>query len=343
MCTKIERLEAVLNGKVADHVPVSAWRHFIEDEHSGAERWAESMIKFQKKYNWDFIKLQPRASLFCEAWGQEYSYDDYNGNVVAPCTKHLFNYDTLANDLSKITFLENSPVFDDALHGVKLVIEAMPDTPVFQTIFCPGAIFEMFFGALPSGRYRETSRTGGIVEAISKYPEETAKAMQNITDSLIVYVKKLKEIGTYGIFYSSAALARSGYLTIPEWENYVKKYDLQIIEAMKPMKVMLHTCGINANPEHFADYPIDILHWADSANGNPKLNTASNWLPNAIPAGGCDERIFGKDNKEAVNNLTKITLDKMGNKPFILCPDCSLSIKSTNEELIALKNSVNNK
>lgn len=340
MWTKKERIDAVLSGKRADRVPVSAWRHFTEDEHSGADRWAKSMLKFQEKYDWDFIKLQPRASLFCEAWGQTYDYDNYGSNVVAPCTKHLFDYDTLETDLNKINVLNDSEVFNDAVAGVKQVIAAMPDVPVIQTIFCPGAIFEMFFGALPSGRYRATSRVGGIVEAITRYPEKTAQAMQNITDSLIIYAQKLKEVGTYGVFYSSAALARDGYLTLQEWQEYVKKYDLQIIEALKPMKIMLHTCGINANPERFADYPIDILHWADSANGNPKLNSASEWLPNAIPAGGCDERVFGQGKVAEIKALTKTTLERMGNKPFILCPDCSLSIKSTNEELKAFRNSV---
>lgn len=340
MVSKRERLEAVLQGEKADRVPVSAWRHFTEDEHSGAKRWADCMVKFQKEYDWDFLKLQPRASLFCEAWGQEYDYDNYGNNVVAPCTKHLLDYDNLQEDLKKITVVKDSPVFEDALEGVKLAVEALPDVPVIQTIFCPGAIFEMFFGALPSGRYRETSRVGGIVEAIERYPEETAQAMQNITDSLIHYGKQLKEVGCYGVFYSSAALARDSYLTEEEWEKYVKKYDLQIIEALKPMKVMLHTCGIHSNPERFDAYPIDILHWADSADGNPKLNTGKDFLRKAIPAGGCDERIFGKGQEEKVAELCRETLEKMGDQPFILSPDCSVSVKSTDAELKALRNAV---
>lgn len=35
MWTKKERFEAVLNHELADRPPVSAWRHFTENEHSG--------------------------------------------------------------------------------------------------------------------------------------------------------------------------------------------------------------------------------------------------------------------------------------------------------------------
>ena len=100
MWSKKERLEAVLNGEKADRVPVSAWRHFLEDEHSGAERFANKMLDFQNTYDWDYIKLQPRASSFCEAWGQKYSYDDYMGSVVAPCIDPV-SYTHLWRDLGE--------------------------------------------------------------------------------------------------------------------------------------------------------------------------------------------------------------------------------------------------
>ena len=36
MWSKKERFEAVLNHELADRPPVSAWRHFTENAHSGA-------------------------------------------------------------------------------------------------------------------------------------------------------------------------------------------------------------------------------------------------------------------------------------------------------------------
>lgn len=62
MWTKKERFEAVLNHELADRPPVSAWRHFTENEHSGADLFVETMLKWQNTYDWDYVKLQPRAS-----------------------------------------------------------------------------------------------------------------------------------------------------------------------------------------------------------------------------------------------------------------------------------------
>ena len=65
-----------------------------------------------------------------------------------------------------------------------------------------------------------------------------------------------------------------------------------MMEALKPCKIMVHACGLEVNPEYFAHYPIDILHWPESATGNPKLDTAPQWLDKSItPMGGCDERL----------------------------------------------------
>ena len=60
MWTKKERFEAVLNHELADRPPVSARRHFTENEHSGADLFVETMLKWQNTYDWDYVKLQPR-------------------------------------------------------------------------------------------------------------------------------------------------------------------------------------------------------------------------------------------------------------------------------------------
>lgn len=51
MWTKKERFEAVLNHELADRPPVSAWRHFTENEHSGADLFVETMLKWQNTYD----------------------------------------------------------------------------------------------------------------------------------------------------------------------------------------------------------------------------------------------------------------------------------------------------
>ena len=57
-----------------DRVPISFWRHFYEKE-STAEGLAEAMISFQKKYDWDFMKVNPRASYHIEGWGAKVEFN----------------------------------------------------------------------------------------------------------------------------------------------------------------------------------------------------------------------------------------------------------------------------
>jgi len=60
-----ERVRASLAGEETDRPPVSMWRHFFEDETS-AEGLAEAMLGFQRRYDWDFMKVNPRASYHAE-------------------------------------------------------------------------------------------------------------------------------------------------------------------------------------------------------------------------------------------------------------------------------------
>ena len=117
MWTKQERMDAVLNGELADRPPVSAWRHFTECEHSTPKVFADMMIEFQNAYDWDYIKLQPRASYYAEAWGAEFDYNAYNGGVSAPCVKPAVSN---ADELDKIVELTGKePVFQEQVEAVK--------------------------------------------------------------------------------------------------------------------------------------------------------------------------------------------------------------------------------
>ena len=73
------RVTAALRGEDVDRPPVSMWRHFYEAETS-AEGLAEAMLGFQRSYDWDFMKVNPRASYHAERWGLQ---TDYAGAAVA--------------------------------------------------------------------------------------------------------------------------------------------------------------------------------------------------------------------------------------------------------------------
>ena len=63
-----ERVLATLRGEEVDRPPISMWRHFFPQETS-SEGLAEAMLGFQRRYDWDFMKVNPRASYHAEDFG----------------------------------------------------------------------------------------------------------------------------------------------------------------------------------------------------------------------------------------------------------------------------------
>lgn len=231
----------------------------------------------------------------------------------------------------------NNPIFQEQAEAIRKIHEKVGDEiPIFQTIMCPTSVLQKICNINPIGRYREASREDLLVQMMQHHPDKVHHALKVITKSLSNYAEELKKVGTFGIFYGATGLSRDSYLHFDEWEEFVKPYDYALFEALRPMKLMVHACGINVHPEYFAHYPIDILHWPESATGNPALDSAKEWLdPKISPMGGCDERLFGQHKEMEINLRAKSAVKRMKGDPFFLAPDCSLALNTYDEELRA--------
>lgn len=335
MWSKKERFLATLAGEKTDFPPISAWRHFIESEHSGPHDFAQAMIKFQQKYQWDFIKLQPRAVYYEETWGNVYNFENYDGLFVE-CLNHLVHE---VKDLEKIVELKgNEPVLQEQIDGMKGVKQAFKteDVPVLQSIFTPAGILMALCQDPNIGRYREAPREKSLmIRLIQEDKEMVHRALGNIAKTMAKYCEHLVEEGVDGIFYAALGLARTGFLTEDEWMEFVRPYDLLVLESLKKVPVLLHTCGIYSNPERFVDYPIQAIHWPQSAPGNPTLKGSKAWLKGKIAMGGVDERLFGTHGEKDIYESTRKAVLEMKDQPFLLTPDCSLAFNTYDEELLA--------
>lgn len=337
---KRTRFETVLSGAVADRPPVAMWRHFTQYEHSGAKILAEKLLEFQRQYDWDFVKINPRAVYYHEAFGNEYDYSRYN-DVVPTCIKKQVNCDA---DLAKIVQVSGTAgVFAEQIELSKIMMDSVgKDTPVFHTAFTPIGILLNLCGMRSLGRYREAPRQESpLIEMISRNGDLVHQALEAIAKSMAEYCSALvTQAGIDGVFFAALGMARTGYFTKEEWEEFVKPYDLIVLNALKPGKCMLHTCGIAANPQWFTDYPIEMIHWAESATDNPPLKGSDSWLCGKIPMGGVDERLFGEGKESEIEQLARKSIQNMKGKPFILAPDCSVSQKTSHAEFMAMRNAV---
>jgi len=77
MITKIERLQAAIEGEVADRPAVALWRHFpVDDQDPNA--LTEATAAFQQDFDFDFIKVTPASSFCVRDWGVE---DEWRGST----------------------------------------------------------------------------------------------------------------------------------------------------------------------------------------------------------------------------------------------------------------------
>jgi len=336
--TKRKRLESIINGKLADRPPISAWRHFTKQENNPTDL-AKVLVEFQRKYDWDFMKINPKAVYYHEAWGNEYDYSVYN-DVVPTRIKHVIHD---AEDLKKINELPgNEGVFAEQLETIKLIKQEMRDeVPLFMTIFCPIGVLLNLCGEKSLGRYRKANREDSLlIKLLKKDREGVHKALTAISRTLARYAAATIKAGADGVFYAALGMAREGWMTYKEWEEFAKPYDLIVLEELKSSLTILHTCGIYGNPQRFVDYPINVIHWAQSATGCPSILDSKKWIGDKIPMGGVDERLFGTDASETINKVASECLKTNSGIPFILSPDCSVSIRTSDEELRAFRSVV---
>jgi len=288
------------------------------------------------------MKINPRATYYPEAWGNEYDFSIYN-DIMPKMVKHTISD---VEDLRKIDeHSGNESVFAEQLEAIKLIKQELHnEVPVFQTIYTPIGVLLNLCGEQGLGRYRKSSREDSLlIKLFKKDREGVHKALIAISRTLSRYASATIKAGADGVFYAALGMAREGYMTYEEWEEFVKPYDLIVLEELKSSMTILHTCGIYSNPQRFVDYPINILHWAESAPGNPLITESIEWIGKKAVMGGMDERLFGTGSEEEIFRSAKKSIQAHSDRPFILAPDCSVSIRSLDSELRAFRETVNGK
>lgn len=333
--TKRDRMAAVLSGELPDRPPVTAYRHFPGMEYEG-EDLAKAMLGFQHRYDWDWLKINSSAVYYYEAWGNRYDYDNYVGNVPTGLSYPVHS----SADLANIAVLPgNADAFERQLTSIRAIREqGGSELPVFQSVFAPIAVLLNLCGGRSPGRYREAPRDGCmLLDYFQNHREKTKQALHNIAVTLADYTARCIAAGADGIFFAEMGLAREGYLTLAEWEEFIAPYDRIVLEGACGKPVILHTCGIYGNPERFVDYPIQALHWAESAPGNPPIAGSEAWLKKIAAMGGVDERLFGTGAEARIASMARASVANNRHRPFLLAPECTVDMTSTDAELLALR------
>ena len=337
--TKRQRVDAALRGDALDRPPVSAWRHFIPEERSAAPL-AEAHLRFFHTYDWDWLKINPRATYYAEAWGARYNYDDYAGVLPRLVETPV----RTPADLGRITPRgpDNAALAEqiDLVHRIR---DGIGDAHAVQTVFSPLSVLA-FLLARPGDQAADLgldSDFGRLRAVLHDHPRAAHAALAAITRTLADYARASVAAGASGLFFAIVRLARAGVLTPDEYAAFGRPYDLEVLEAVREAPFnLLHICGPRVYLDHVLDYPVHAINWAAVGQGNPTLAEARGRTGKAL-VGGVDEHgTLQHGGPAAIAAEANATLARAGHVGVLLSPGCGLALDVPDASLRALRQAV---
>lgn len=321
--TKRERVAAALRGDEVDHVPVSFWGHDFLREWS-AQDLADAMLDSVRTFDYDYLKVNPRATYYAEAWGCRFRPS--NDATLGPEAEHLVVKQ--ASDLGSIERVDvHQGAFAEQLEALRLIGAGLKgDVPFIQTVFSPLSVV----GRLVDGDRSLVRRW------MTEAPDALHTALAAVTETLAAYARACLETGADGIFFATTEWATPDACSPGEYETFGRRYDVPALESVSgaPFNV-LHVCRPNNMLSALLDYPAAAVNWAVHALGNASLEET---LPKTDKAvmGGVDERhALLRGAPDDVRALVAEALRQTGGRRFLLAPGCSIPPQTPAENLRA--------
>jgi len=323
--SKQERVSAALAGQSLDRVPVSAWGHDFLREWT-PEGLAAATLESYRKYDWDYIKLNPRATHYGEAWGSRFRPSGRSDQAPEQLEAAVAS----GSDLAKIKPLDPSEVapFADQLAALRLIAADLSgEAPFVATVFSPLAVMS-----------RLTTGSAAVQALIKEHPGQLGPALEAVGQTLARYAAACVDAGASGIFFATVEWGSADYLSAEDYDIWCRPYDLKVLEAVRgaPLNI-LHVCRNHNHLERLLDYPVAVFHWSAHGEGNPSLKAIAA-TANVAVMGGVDQEItMPVGRPAAVVIQAQQAIAETGGRRFLMAPGCSVSPKTPETNLAALR------
>jgi uroporphyrinogen decarboxylase len=314
-----ERIHAALRREPVDHVPVALWRHFPNDD-LRAEGLAARVVEFQRKYDFDFVKVTPASGYPAEMYGATFRDGQNREGTRAYVTRPVNTVD----DWDKIVPLdEKNPVFDRETKALKLIRQELgPDVPILQTIF----------GPLNSAHNIAGER---LFEDLRESPDRVHAALQSLADTTARFAIASLRAGADSIFFATQMATRK-YLTETEFRKFAEPYDLSVIEGFRTRAdfTLLHIHGLDIYFDLLDHWLVQAINWHDRRTP-PSLKEARAGYDGAL-VGGVDEwNTLAAKSPDDVKAQAREAVAQTGGRGFVLSAGCVIPIDTPEENIRA--------
>ena len=322
--TKRERVRAALRGQPVDRVPVSLWGHDYLREWTPEDLVATTLEQY-RAHDWDFIKLNPRASYFAEAWGNRYERptEPHSPRLLRPAIDSV-------EALRALRPVDpRDGVLGEHLAALRLLLDELrAEVDVLHTVFSPLAVV----GALCGAESR-------FLDFAAADPAAAHGALAAATATLAGYARAAVEAGASGVFFAPLAWASHDTCSEQFYREFGRPYDLQVLEGVRAAEFnVLHVCRDHNMIDLLLDYPVAALNWADRGDGNLSLAEVKQRTTKAV-MGGIGHARLAELSVDEVTAQARDALAGGGERQF-LAPGCSIPGATPNANRAAVAASV---
>jgi uroporphyrinogen decarboxylase len=317
----------IFAGERPDRFAASFWRHFFHMEHH-AEGTAEAMIWFQKEFDWDFMKINPRADYHVQDWGVEikYSHDELTKHKKVGFPVHS------PDDWARIKELPpTAPALAEHLKVVSMIRKAVgKELPLLMTVFSPLSL---------AGRMVPDKQM--LVDHAREHPDLLKPALEAITRTYVTYTEELRNAGADGLFFATTHWASEDRFTWEEYDEFGVPYDLRVMAATDSDAInLLHVCASNNYLKELSglDYKCQMVNWDTSDPTNLPLDRAYELIPNMALVGGVDHTgwLLRSEPDEMAHFMSEIKKDHDPSR-VIIGPGCAVEPETNLDNLRAIR------
>jgi uroporphyrinogen decarboxylase len=276
----------------------------------------------------DFVKLQPRATFFSEAFGNRYRPSGHR--LRAPVLERA-----AVTELASWKSLElvDESVLDEQVRALRLVVDRLgPDVPVIQTVFSPMSV----------GSYLLDRDNRRLVRELRREPEVVVPALERVAEALTEFARRSVEAGAAGIFYAVSGFATPDSMPRAIFEELVLPMDRRVLAAL-PAEAwfnVLHLCGSHVYVEVGRDLPVEVVSYSVHNAGNPPLGRARELTGKPV-MGGLEQRgALVSGPAEVIAEQVRAAVAETGGRSLFLAPGCSVPPRAPEANLMAMMTAV---